>query len=246
MKNRILPKRFWNNDELTEEEKAKYKNNFFQIPGSEFIELLKENFNPLLKEAGFKGSKNNFYKKNSPWIYVLNLHKDKYGGELTINVGVHLDFIENNLNILPIPSKFDITDCIIDKNLKLENGNSWLFYGRNKTEAIETIDYMKELVLEQGIPFLEKFNQFPKPFNEISIEDIKKKSQRFNEFGIDEKLIDWVHFIIFLTKVNLNLENKQKALDLIIFAKEKEIERFSGTINSPLMPRIEQLIRDCR
>ena len=93
---------------------------------------------------------------------------------------------------------------------------------------------------------LEKFNQFPKPFNEISIEDIKKKSQRFNEFGIDEKLIDWVHFIIFLTKVNLNLENKQKALDLIIFAKEKEIERFSGTINSPLMPRIEQLIRDCR
>lgn len=243
MKKRVLPIRFWKNSELNEKQKSEFKDNFNQISGAEFIEILKENFNPFIKELGFKGSKNNFYKKNSPWIYVLNLNKDKYGGELTINVGVHLDFIENTLDKLPIPSKFNITDCIIDKNLVLENGNSWLFYGKNKTEAKETIEFMKELILEQAIPFLEQFNNYPEPFNKISVEDIKNKTKNFLDFSIDDKLIDWVHFILFLSKVNYNIGNKERAIELLDLAKEKEIIRFSGTLNSPLMPRIEKSIR---
>ncbi|MBF4473221.1 DUF4304 domain-containing protein [Flavobacterium sp. HJJ] len=246
MKKRILPIRFWNNNELTEKERSEYKNTSNQISGIEFIEILKNNFTPFLKELGFKGSKNNFYKKNSPWIYVVNIHKDKYGGELTINVGIHLDFIENALDALPIPSKFDITDCIIDKNLSLENNNSWLVYGKNSIEAIETVEYMKELVFEQGIPFIQKFNNYPKPFNDITIEEIKTGSKKYLEYGINEKLITWVHFIIFLAKVSNNSGNKEKAIELLNLAKSKEIDRFSGTLNSPLIPRIELLIRDFR
>ena len=246
MKKRILPKRFWNNHELTEKERKEYKNTFNQISGIEFIEILKNNFNPFLKELGFKGSKNNFYQKKSPWIYVLNIHKDKYGGELTINMGIHLDYIQNALDQLPILSKFDIGDCIIDKNLSLENNNSWLVYGKNDIEALETIEFMKELVLEQGIPFIEKFNNYPQPFSNITIDDIKTGNKKFLEYGIDEKLINWVHFIIFLAKVNNNIGNKEKAMELLQLAKIKEIDRFSGTLNSPLMPKIELLIRDFR
>lgn len=246
MRKRILPIRFWNKSELTDNEKSEYKNNFTQISGVEFIDILKENFNPFLKELGFKGSKNSFYKKNTPWIYVINLHKDKYGGELTINVGVHLDYIENPLNVLPIPSKFDITDCIIDKNLTLENGNSWLMYGKNTAEAIETVEIMKELLLEDGIPFLEKFNNYPEPFTNITINDILNNSQKYKDYGIDEKLISWVHFIIFLSKLNNNIGNQEVSLNLLELAKKKEIERFSGTQNSPLIPRIEKLISDFR
>ena len=246
MKKRILPKRFWNNHELTEKERNEYKNTFNQISGIEFIEILKNNFNPFLKELGFKGSKNNFYQKNSPWIYVLNIHKDKYGGELTINMGIHLDYIQNALDQLPILSKFDIGDCIIDKNLSLENNNSWLVYGKNDIEALETIEFMKELVLEQGILFIEKFNNYPQPFSNITIDDIKTGNKKFLEYGIDEKLINWVHFIIFLAKVNNNIGNKEKAMELLQLAKIKEIDRFSGTLNSPLMPKIELLIRDFR
>lgn len=236
-----LPKRMWEKSDLSEEEIETYKNNFNQISGEEFIKLLNDRFTPYIKSLGFKGSKNNFYKKVSPWIYTVNIFKDKYGGECTINIGIHLDFIENQLNKLPIPSKFTVLDCIIDKNIAMDNGNSWYFYGKNENEGIETINIMIDIFEKKGVPFLQKFSNYPIPFSLIKLEDIDNPSDKFIDYEISHKLIKWVHFLIFLAKFNFSIGEKSLAIKILERAKENEIKRLSY---SPLIKRIDEIIKN--
>ncbi|GGD36543.1 DUF4304 domain-containing protein [Flavobacterium orientale] len=238
-----LPKRMWLNEHLSEKEIEKYKNIWNQISGAKFIELMDKNFTPYIKSLGFKGSKNNFYKKNKPWIYTVNIFKDKYGGSCAVNVGVHLDYIENQINTLPIPSKFQVGDCIIEKNIPLDNNNSWFFYGMNENEGIETVELIIKMFNKKGIPFLQKFEKYPNPFDEINFDDLLSPTEKFKEFGIDSKKLDWIHFHIFLSKVNIGIKNYDLAKQIILKAWNDEFnaERFDKKGVSPLLKEIEEI-----
>ncbi len=198
-----LPKRMWLNEELSDNEIRKYKHSSNQIAGALFIDILNEKFTPYIKSLGFKGSKNNFYKHAPPWIHTVNIFKNfKYGGECTLNAGVHLDFIEDRVfDKLPVPNKFTVADCIIDMNIPLDNDNGWYVYGATKEEGYETVDMMISMFEKKAIPFLKKYEDFPKPFSDISFADLMNPSDKFIEFEIPKRLLDWVHFRIFLAKV---------------------------------------------
>lgn len=123
-----LPKRFWTQEELGKEDYDKlFKDYSFGrcLTGAEFIELLDKHYTPFIKSLGFKGRKNHFYQVKGNFLFVIGLFKDKYGGELTSNVGIHI------VNY-PIRGYFEKTEIskvttsgtIIQKNLILENGNS--------------------------------------------------------------------------------------------------------------------------
>jgi hypothetical protein len=235
-----LPKRMWDKTDLSEAEIKAFKNNFNQISGEDFIRIQNERFTPYIKSLGFKGSKNNFYKRNSPWIYTLNIFKDKYGGECALNIGIHLEYIENQLGELPIPGKFTISDCIIDKNIAMDNGNSWFYYGINETEGYETIDIMIEMFEKKGIPFLNKLKNYPIPFSLIKPGDIETPSDKFIEYEISIKLLGWVHFLIFLAKFNFNIGRKEFAIKILEKAKTNEIIRMP---KSPLIEKLNELIK---
>jgi len=238
----------WLDKDLSESDKILYKNIFHQITGAEFIDILNEKFVPFLESLNFKGSKNNFYKHNSPWIYTVNIFKDKYGGECALNVGVHLDFIENTIDKLPIPSKFSVSDCIIDKSIMMDNDNPWYLFGKNSIEGHETVDIMIEMFKKKGIPFLSKFENYPIPFSDIEYNDILKPKNKFIQYEITKDKLDWVHFHIFLAKVNFNIGNTDLALKILEKAKNDEYyaKRFEKYGMSPLLERIGKLIKNAR
>ncbi len=245
-----LPKRFWTKEELGKEEYDKLFNDYLFgrcLTGAEFIELLDNNFTPFLKNLGFKGRKNHFYKVNENFLFVIGLFKDKYGGELTLNIGIHIPkfpirgFFENTEI-----SKVTTNGTIIQKNLILENGNSWLKFGLDKNEGLETIEFMKLLIFNEGLPFFQNYEQQPKIFNEIKISDLLSPTSKFQKYGIDEQILSWIHFKIFLARYNFEFGDKELSIEILKMERENEwnSDRFTSKGVSPLLPQIDKLINE--
>lgn len=239
-----MPKRMWHNEQLTDKERSIYKDAFNQITGEDFIQIQKERLTPYLKSLGFKGSKNNFYKHNSPWIHVIQIFKDHYGGSCALNVGVHLDYIENQLGNLIVPSKFRLEDAMIDKNIEMDNGNGWYYYGLTHEEGCETIDIMIDAFERKGIPFLEKYESYPHPFSDITFDDILNPSERFLEYEIPLRLLKSPHFRMFLAKVNMDIDKKELAIKILEKVRNDEYysSRFIKPGCSPLIQTIDSLL----
>lgn len=213
-----LPKRMWLDEHLTEKDKKKYKDSFGQITGAEFIEIMDEKFTPYMKSLGFKGSKNNFYLHNKPWIYTVNIFKDKYGGSCALNLGIHLDFIEPWCNEMRIPSKFIEPLCLLRESLGMNNGNSWYYYGLTPEEGHETVDLMMEMFQSKAVPYMEQFKNYPEPFTQIKYEDLLKPSNKFLAFGINDQMLDWVYIHIFLAQVYFDIGEKDLALKILRYS----------------------------
>ena len=83
-KNDGLPKRFWNDVDLSESELEEFrKYSLFGrcLTDAAFIEILDSVFTPFMKSLGFEGRKNNFCKTHGSLIQTIGIFKNKYGGE---------------------------------------------------------------------------------------------------------------------------------------------------------------------
>lgn len=245
-----LPKRFWTEEELGKGDYDKFFNDYLFgrcLTGAEFIELLDNNFTPFIKSLGFKGRKNHFYKVKDNLLFVIGLFKDKYGGGLTLNVGIHI------INY-PIRGYFEKTEIskittngtIIQKNLILENGNSWLKFGKDKDEGLETIEFMKFLVTKEGVSLFQNYEERPNIFNEIEISDFVNPTNKFQKYGIDEKMLKWIHFQIFVARFNFDYGDKNIANEILKMVRVNEFnsDRFTLKGISPLIPEIDKLINE--
>jgi len=245
-----LPKRFWTKEELGKDEYEKLFNDYLFgrcLSGADFIELLDNHFTPFLKTLGFKGRKNHFYKIENKLLFVIGIFKDKYGGECSLNAGVHLEGYPIRGFFEKISaSKVTTNGSIIYKALTLENENSSLKFGMNNLEGLETIEFMKELIKNLAIPFFEKFTNFPSPFNEIRISDLQNPNNKFKEFEIDEKMLNWIHFQIFIARFNFDFGEKKLTTEIMSFLRDKEwnSDRFTSKGISPLLTEIDNLINE--
>jgi hypothetical protein len=240
-----LPKRMWLNEELSKKEIEEYKNVFDQITGEEFINILNDEFTPLIKSFDFRGSKNNFYKRNSPWIYTINIFKDKYGGNCALNVGIHLDFVENQIDQLPIPSKFTIADCMISKSIEMDNGNNWYYYGKDRNEGLETVELMASMFKKKAVPFLQKFENYPSPFDKITLSDLVYPTDKYTEYGISKQMLTGSQFQIFLSKIKYTIGQTELALDILEKARAEVLKRNNNS-SSPLVEKINKLLQNYR
>ena len=77
------------------------------------------------------------------------------------------------------------------------------------------MDLMIAMVKEKGIPFLEQFENYPHPFDKITLNDLNNPSEAFKDYGIDASMLNWVRFHIFLAKLNLDIENYSLARQII-------------------------------
>ena len=237
----------WEDKFLSNKERKFYKDVFGQIEGAEFIEILKLKFNPIVKSYGFSGNKNHFYKKNSPFIYTIQIFKDKYGGNCALNVGVHLLKIETGRIELPsIPSKYNIYDCLISKNIPMNNNNSWYYYGKTTEEGIETVSIMIEMLKEKGIPFLDQFTKYPHPFDKISLKDLEYPTEKYGKYGLSKEKLNKSYTLVFLAHFNLDFGNKDKGFKILNLVWQKECERFKNFADSPYYLKIKQLRENYR
>lgn len=78
-----LPKRFWNTEELTDQERSEQRNRqyYHNLKGPEFKKLITKYLTPRLRELGFSGSGFNFRKQSGNYIHAIQIHGNKYGGE---------------------------------------------------------------------------------------------------------------------------------------------------------------------
>lgn len=54
-----------------------------------FLDVICREFAPYLREQGFKGSGQNFYRVSADLIHVINLQASKYGDGFAVNLAIH-------------------------------------------------------------------------------------------------------------------------------------------------------------
>lgn len=105
---------------------------------------------------------------------------------------------------------------------------------------------MKSLVSNEGISFFKSYEERPTLFNEIKLSDLVKPTNKFQEYGIDEKMLKWIHFQIFLARFNFDYGDKNIANEIIkrVSVNEFNSDRFVLKGFSPLIPEIDKLINE--
>ena len=147
---------------------------FHNVKGPEFKKYIAKYLSPKLRELGFKGSGFNYKKTSGNYIHTIQIFGNKYGGEGWVEVGVHLDFLPDSVHEPIDLKKINTIDCFARHSLHLENGNQMVDYGIDEKEAEESIGLMYEMIFNQGMPYFDLFQDFPSPFDQISLTDLKK------------------------------------------------------------------------
>lgn len=170
-----LPDRFTERKYSDEHFLGRMKREDKNISPKEFKKILDQEFVPYLRTLGFKGSDKKFSKNLSTELNLIiefNAIPREYH-QMRFSYGVELTFFKE-AKINPL----------FDNYLVLPNGNYDFDLGQNIEENLETIQYIKDSFKEQAEPFFQKFNDFPKVLNSISINDIKQFKGTFKElFG---------------------------------------------------------------
>jgi len=149
---------------------------------SEFKKYLTKYFSPEIRKVSFKGSGLNYYKQSGHYIYSIQIFPDKFGGQCWMEVGIHLDFIpdSSHMNILE-PTKVKTIDSMIRKTIVKHNRQKLYLYGRNEEEAKSSIQEMLADIKTTGFSYLNKFNDFPGPFSDLTADDLKNDTQSWLE-----------------------------------------------------------------
>lgn len=71
-----------------------------------FFATLKEEWNPLLSRAGFRGDGERFQRSIGDVIHAIALQENKYGGSCCVNLGVHLTFLPLTAGGFPQPGTY--------------------------------------------------------------------------------------------------------------------------------------------
>lgn len=66
-----------------------------------FFAVLRDEWAPLLRRLGFKGSGQRFQRDLGQVIHVIGVQVNKYGGSCCVNLGLHLRFLPLTNNQLP-------------------------------------------------------------------------------------------------------------------------------------------------
>ena len=233
-------RRFLPQDKWTDNEKKEFFDRQLygrSLTGHEFNGLLKTNFEPWIKTIGFKGSNNNFRKiEPNGLIMTLGLFKDRSGGQLAINFGVHCDFLPVAGLKMKSGNKFSEIDCFIRKSFDHFENNSWFVYGTNVYEGEETIDYMKDSLAQVGLKFFDSFNDYPDCFLRLTTEDFSKNSGKLTALGLTSH---WFWHQANIAAINNKFDNQENAKKIIVYADTHIIDESFRKLVKPIIERLK-------
>lgn len=135
-----------------------------------FHELLKQDFFPVLRADGFKGSGTTFRRVQADRIDVVNVQGSRYGGQCCVNVAVHFPFLPSAGGIsVSEPKKLKEYECAFRNRLhEASESDHWWTYGTNDSEAKASLASLIDIYRRRGALFFAKFEPFPQVFEQIT------------------------------------------------------------------------------
>lgn len=205
-----LPKKYWDYKDLSSKEMsdAYDRRLYHNLKGSEFKKLITKHLTPKLKGLGFKGGGFNFRRSVGNYIHTIQIHGSRYGGEGYIEIGIHLDFIPD-LFFGPLDlKKIQSVECFNRHSLVLPTGRQMVDYGTNEDEAQFSLNLMYEMIVNDGIPYFNLFSDYPAPFDQIEVSDLKSNNPAFKEYRLT---LDSIRTTINLARIHYKLGNSDKS-----------------------------------
>ncbi|MFT5820051.1 MAG: hypothetical protein ACI8ZM_001285 [Crocinitomix sp.] len=225
-----LPKRYWTLNELSEKERSEMisKTLYDNIKSSEFKKSITKYLTPKLRVLGFSGSGFNFNKISGNYVHTIQLNGSKYGGEGYIEIGVHLDFLPDSVQLPIDKKKIKSIDCFTRHSLLLENGKQMVDYGANESETKESIELIHKMIIQDAIPYFNLFNGFPSPFDKISLSDLKNHNSEFDNYQLS---LDSMLTTLHLARIKFWMGLKDEAIKFAEYGKTQvDGKRGSGLI----------------
>lgn len=109
-----------------------------------FLQVLKSELAPLLRQEGFKGSGQSFYRVSNDLIHMLNIQGSKWGDGYAVNLGIHpLGMAIEGTSTAADPKNLKEYECLIRRRLSKpsESDHWWKHKGlfRNPERAARSL-----------------------------------------------------------------------------------------------------------
>ncbi len=136
----------------------------------QFQSQVKLALKPALIADGFRASGTTYRRTLGEVIHILTIQGSIHGGQCCVCLGIHLTFLP------PIgssgtcdPTKISEPECEFRTRLTPpDKTDFWWSYGNTEHEARISADSILRLYREIGIPYFQRFSEFPDDFVRVS------------------------------------------------------------------------------
>lgn len=142
-----------------------------------FFQILREEFAPALRQLGFLGSGSNFRRVRSEVIHVISIQGDKYGGQCSVNLGMHLSFLPVTWsNKLPEVKRMKEVDCEFRMRLTPDGFTDyWWEYGGLFDSSTKNVRHLLDTYIRHGEPRFSYFSTVEAISAMFGVADILEK-----------------------------------------------------------------------
>jgi hypothetical protein len=121
-----------------------------------FFDVLKRDFFPRLRAAGFRGSGQHFCRVRGDVMHAVNLQNRREGGSCAVNLGVHLTFLPLvGGRDLPAPNQIKEVNCEIRRRLSgTRKSDQWWSHAGAERSAADLAD----VYFSTGEPWFEQLS----------------------------------------------------------------------------------------
>lgn len=145
---------------------------FFRKPSDYTIEnAWRDNFAPVMRELGFKGSGRHFRRVDGGFVQTVNLQGSQYGGKFAVNLGLQPASIPNGVGETVDPKTIKEIECVFRNRLTYDGGDTWWPYGDDPKSKGDAAISAARLFREKALIHFQDHAQFAK---KISPEEIGK------------------------------------------------------------------------
>ena len=183
-----------------------------KFSASEFKKSVTKHFAPNIRKLGFKGTGFLYRKVNKHYTNVIQFETyRRLGGAVRMLLGVyfqHIDFVGVSITErLPV-NKVRVCDCDICFFLSPHDFDQWWTYAETLEGNRDVIYKIWNMFLLIGLPFFDEFENYPKPFTQISLNDLKNVDTSKLCLRYD---IPIIRLLYIMVKVESDRGNQTKA-----------------------------------
>ncbi|MDT0608048.1 DUF4304 domain-containing protein [Croceitalea rosinachiae] len=192
-----------------------------------FKRLVNKHFAPRIKQIGWVGSGFNYRRTNENHVIdYFGMYGSWMGGRIYCETGIHFDFLPLYQHDKTIEKK-SVTECLFRERLST---GTWEFYSE-EVRNIKQVENILETFLRDSSKFYSDFENFPAPFDKISVEHLRNE-RHYKLLGKYE-IFNMRIFARLMKDIHLFLGNIDKAKDF----SEYGIERVNELAKEMLVGR---------
>lgn len=174
---------------------------------TKFRKLVTKHFSPKMKELGWTGNGFDYRRiEENHLVKLFGMYGSWMGGCIYCETGIHFDFLPLYEHDKPIEKK-KVTECFFRERLSV---GTWEFYTEEERN-VKQVQNILETFLNVSPRFYSDFENFPDPFNKISVEDVIE-NQDYKLLGKYE-IFNSRRFALLMKDINLYLGNLEVARD---------------------------------